>query len=210
MAYLHENRESFDLFRLAHDARYEAVTNALDQRIHTVRNSSMGRLFDAVCALLGIAYTNRFEGQCASLLEAYAYQGLHSGKKPFPMTFSLASDGTFSAAPLLVSIGKAMKSKIDKEEIALGFHYAVAAVILASCQRVRELYGADQVAFSGGVFQNRLLLERATGLLKADGFFVNWNRMVPPNDGGLCLGQAYLGMLKEMGETSCVLPYQGA
>lgn len=209
MGYLYHNRESIDLFRLSKDERYETVKIALDHRIHTIQNSSMGRLFDAVCALLGIAYENRFEGQCASLLETCAYRGLRSGKRPLPMSFSLASDGTFSAGPLLESIGKAMRGQKDKEEIALGFHYAVAAAILASCQRVRELYGTDQVAFSGGVFQNRLLLERAADLCKADGFSVYWNRMVPPNDGGLCFGQAYLGMLKGMGESSCVLPHRG-
>lgn len=74
--------------------------------------------------------------------------------------------------------------------IAARFHNTVAACLLASCQRVRKERGLDSVALSGGVFQNRRLLETLHHLLHTAGFRVLLNRLVPPNDGGLCFGQA--------------------
>ena len=83
--------------------------------------------------------------------------------------------------------------------MALGFHNAVAGMILAVCKKIKDDTGVKNVALTGGVFQNKILLERTLSFLRKEGFEVYYNISVYPNDGGISLGQAYLGMeyLKE-------------
>ena len=78
------------------------------------------------------------------------------------------------------------------QELALAFHEALARMVLAMCRRLRERTGIRQIALSGGVFANVLLQERCRALLEADGFSVYVNEQVPGNDGGICLGQAWI------------------
>jgi hydrogenase maturation protein HypF len=77
-------------------------------------------------------------------------------------------------------------------EISTRFHRAMAEMVAAACRQVREAFGVDAVALSGGVFQNRLLFESTKTLLVDGGFTVYRHHRVPTNDGGLCLGQAVL------------------
>jgi hydrogenase maturation protein HypF len=76
----------------------------------------------------------------------------------------------------------------------LRFHLDVARAILGECRSARSACGASIVCLSGGVFQNRILMEEALRLLRADGFTPYYNMAVPPNDGGIALGQAYIAM----------------
>ena len=80
------------------------------------------------------------------------------------------------------------------EELALAFHEAAADMVLAMCRRLREKTGIGRIALSGGVFANVLLQERCRRLLEQDGFLVYVNEQVPGNDGGICLGQAWIAM----------------
>ena len=144
------------------DARM--ILRAIDSGINTIQSSSMGRLFDAVCALLDIKEYNDFEGQCACMLEdAAAFAKAHPGA-------DRASD------------------------LALAFHEQVIDVIVKECRLVREETGANQVALTGGTFQNKILMEGVLTKLRALGFEPYYNISVSPNDGGIALGQAYVAM----------------
>jgi hydrogenase maturation protein HypF len=152
----------------------------LERSVNTVPTSSMGRLFDAAASLLGVRQTVTYEGQAALELEALA----QNGGIPFPR-FRLL-DSEIDPAPVL----KRLAQGGDVPALAYAFHEAVAELILAIAVRARAELGLTIAALSGGVFQNVLLLQLAVGLLEAAGFRVLTHHLVPPNDGGLSLGQA--------------------
>ena len=205
MSYTH----AFSLDWPREDNRYNLVAAAIDHNINTIRSSSMGRLFDAMASYIGIHDINRYEGECAIMLENSAAEALESGICPFPMAFDLNEDSCISAGPVFRAANMGIKEGVSAEAMALGFHYAVADMILNTCMRIRSRQGISQVALTGGVFQNKILMERALALLRRENFDVYYNISVGPNDGGICLGQAYIGMqhltqLKSMRRKSCV------
>ena len=140
------------------------ILKALDKGVNAIRSSSMGRLFDGVSALLGIKDYNDYEGQCAIMLEDAA-------------AFAQKNPGADRAS-----------------DLALSFHGRIIDMIVAECERVRKDTGAEQVALTGGTFQNKILMEGVVGKLRGRGFDVYYNISVSPNDGGLALGQAFIGM----------------
>ena len=89
-----------------------------------------------------------------------------------------------------------LRENEDKGSLALGFHYAVADLILNVCQIIRDEEKVNTVALSGGVFQNTILLEEALKILREKGFNVYINRKVPPNDGCISLGQTFIGLMR--------------
>ncbi|MBK6404241.1 MAG: carbamoyltransferase HypF [Holophagales bacterium] len=148
--------------------------------------TSAGRLFDAVAALVGLHPKAGFEGQAAMALEALADPS-ERGAYPFPLVA-----GAVSGAPATLDWGPLAFALLEDGARGVGaairsgrFHNALVDGIAA----VARLAGAPRVALSGGCFQNRLLLERASARLAADGFQVLTHRLVPPNDGGIALGQ---------------------
>ena len=176
------------------DQRWPMVKAGLEHGINTIHSSSMGRLFDGVAAYAGIHDQNRYEGECAIMLENAAAEALKQGLTPVEMEFEIKETNQISARPIFLEIGKAMKAGIEKGQVALGFHYAVAVVIEKICLTLRETKGINQVALTGGVFQNKILMERTLKLLREENFQVYYNISVGPNDGGICLGQNYIGM----------------
>ncbi len=144
----------------------DLAKKAISAGINTIKSSSMGRLFDAVAALLGIKDRNDYEGQCAILLEDAA------------------------AAPKKDRAGK----------LALEFHHKIARMILDACLDIRDKTGVSQTALTGGVFQNKILMEESLSLLRKHGFQVFYNVSVSPNDGGIALGQAYIAMKRKEAE----------
>lgn len=170
------------------------VERALDNRIGTYASSSMGRLFDAVCALLGFKFENTYEGECAALLERHASLAAARGEPPYKLPFPIERRGGAYAADtarLFRAVTVGLRAGVNAERLALGFHEAVSRMTADICRRIREDSGLKAVCLGGGVFANRLLLERIVSLLGADGFSVFINRAVPSNDSGLALGQAY-------------------
>ncbi|MHB1296112.1 MAG: carbamoyltransferase HypF [Anaerolineae bacterium] len=151
--------------------------------------SSMGRLFDAAAALLGLAYTVSYEGQAAMALEAAAtgWQGI---APPLPYTIEEAEGS------LVVRVGALLRALVAESgaqpaaALARRFQATIAALVLELCQRLARQTGVRTVALSGGCFQNRLLLLDTVPALQAQGFTVLLHRQVPCNDGGLSLGQA--------------------
>ena len=140
----------------------QLILKALEHDINTIESSSMGRLFDGVSALLGICSYNQYEGQCAMLLEDAADWAM---KHP---------------------------GKDKASDLALAFHHQVAQTILSQCQQIRRESGATQVALTGGVFQNKILMEESLDLLRKEGFEPYYNISVSPNDGGIALGQLFV------------------
>ena len=167
----------------------------------SVRTSSMGRLFDAVSAVLGIRNRNTYEGECAIALENAAAEALASGIPPYPLHFPAAHDMDESTgdsgsesdpSAVLKEIFLAAKAGADARALALGFHQAVVRMAVSHCVRIREESGENRVALSGGVFANVLLAEACIAALGRNGFDVYMNEAVPANDGGISLGQAWL------------------
>lgn len=142
-----------------------------------VETTSMGRLFDAIAWLTGLAWQNRFEGEAGLTLEAAAWSS--QGEKPYPM----GEDGDWR--PLLEAVLEDLRGKTPAGAIAARFHLGLADWI--ACVAVRS--GAGQVALSGGCFQNALLTEAAAARLSALGIRTLVHQVVPPNDGGIALGQ---------------------
>lgn len=174
---------------------YTMAEAALSNNINTFETSSMGRLFDAVSAFLGICGCNEYEGQCAILLEQAAISALKSGAAPYKLTLPL-EDGVFKVTELISQIYNAVLEGADRGSVALGFHAAIAEVVEKAAVSVRENHNdCNKAALSGGVFANRLLLSMCRARLDEAGFKVYVNEAVPNNDGGIALGQAYVAAL---------------
>ncbi len=166
------------------------VDTMLRRRVHTIPTSSAGRLFDAVASLIGLRHTVSFEGQAAMMLEAAAAEEW-SGSDEVD-NFALAGVGPVEVdlRPMVRQIVAAVECGEPPGRIAARFHRTLAAVIAAVCLRVRAGLQLNQVCLSGGCFQNALLLEGCVRRLREEGFEVFFQRAVPPNDGGISLGQA--------------------
>lgn len=205
-SYLYHYKKQEDLhgtfrgLREPEDPRWPTVKAGLDHRINTIDSSSMGRLFDAMAAFTGIHDYNRYEGECAVMLENAAAEALDAGMAPVEMAFEIRENVDeekgilISAGPVFRRAEEALLAGTDKRSIALGFHYAAADMILEVCKRIRRKEGIGAVALTGGVFQNKILMERTLALLRSEGFRPYYNISVGPNDGGVCLGQNLIGM----------------
>jgi hydrogenase maturation protein HypF len=153
-----------------------------------VPTTSMGRLFDAVASVLGIRHRVSYEAQAAVELEAAAGRG----RPTLPLGFGLGSSGVLDPAPVLEGLVEGLAAGSSVEDLACSFHHAVAEAVRDSAERVALASGRFPVALSGGVFQNALLTALARRVLEDSGFEVLTHLVVPPNDGGLSLGQAVL------------------
>jgi hydrogenase maturation protein HypF len=156
----------------------------------------MGRVFDAVSSILGICSQSAYEGQAAAELEsAAARYAAHCKTPPAPLPFSLRhSEGAIEAdlSSCFYTLNSEWEKGVNAELLACRFHLMVSKLILAMCLKIREIHSLGSVALSGGVFQNRLLLSMTVPELKKAGFTVYMNHQVPPGDGGISLGQAYV------------------
>jgi hydrogenase maturation protein HypF len=153
-------------------------------------------LFDAVASLAGVRQTVTYEAQAAIEFETLAATGTESG-----YAFDLEAD-QFDAAPVIRAVASDVLANVSTAVIAAKLHLAVADLILQVSLRQRRQTGLNRVALSGGVFQNTTLLDLATWQLQANNFTVLTHRRVPPNDGGLALGQAIIGGIKARGAKS--------
>jgi hydrogenase maturation protein HypF len=168
-------------------ARYAEARALIEKRVRTFATTSAGRLFDAAAALLGFTRAVTFEGQAAIWLE-HAARGSPS-VDPYPAPFE---GGELDFRPLLAALARDRARGRPIGEIARAFHRGLArgtaGAILALC----EAGGVDTAVLSGGVFQNELLLAELREALGAAPVRLWTNRLVPPNDGGISLGQAAL------------------
>lgn len=182
------------------DRGNEVVKAALNNNINTYETSSVGRLFDCVCALLGIKDYNSFEGECAILLEKEASlcDGSHFPLFDIKLIENDKGEMIFDQLDLFSQIKRSLsEGRYEVKDIAYGFHISLVNYILKICSILRSNVKESKVCLSGGVFANRILLKNTIALLTKEGFDVYWNRLVPSGDAGIALGQAYYGLLKE-------------
>jgi len=170
----------------------------IKQQVHTglnsPLNSSMGRLFDAVSALIDIRGEIDYEGQAAIELEMAAYDGIDKvGDSAYPFSI-IESDGLriVELKKLFAAVVEDLQQGESKATIAAKFHNTVAKMISQMCRVVSKKTGINQVALSGGCFQNRLLVRIVEPMLRSAGLSVLAHKQVPCNDGGISLGQAVI------------------
>jgi len=194
----------------------EVIRRQIERGINSPLTSSMGRLFDAISALIGIRGEIDYEGQAAVELEMAAYtchcdgrlpsviarsasdEAISYGEESYP--YHIAEDKgtrTVELGPLLSAIVEDLKQGTSQGRISVKFHNSMARMVNEMCHLIGDETGIKQVALSGGVFQNRLLLRKTVNLLETDGFQVFTHKQVPCNDGGISLGQAVVANFAE-------------
>ena len=183
-----ENLPSFQA--LCADER-QLLHTQLQHKINLVNTSSMGRVFDLVASLIGVRQAINYEAQAAIELEAI---GSTDEKKPYPYDLLSAQEGF--KFPVQISVIKTIQSILDDfisgispAVISGRFHRTIAEMVLEVCQMIRKKTDIQTIALSGGVWQNITLLEQTFRLLKDAGFQILTHREIPPNDGGISLGQ---------------------
>ena len=214
----------FDL--LDHPAAQDALDRLGDQAalcdqmiekgLNTPVTSSVGRLFDAASALLGVCEHPTYEGEAAIMLEACAWSGVPADAPTSPDAFdarysiaitkntasaqSTAQDTSvvlFDAAPAFKALLDDKENGVDAPVIARRFHAAFAEAVVNAAKLAYNVYGITTVALSGGVFMNRFLTERVLALLEGEGFTAAINRDLPPNDGCVSYGQAVIACAQD-------------
>ena len=166
---------------------WPAVMRLVRHEYGSPRTSSAGRLFDAVAAVLGVRDIINYEGQAAIELEQLADR--HE-RGSYPVRISGEDALQVQAAELVRAVTEDLLAGAEVPLIAARFHNSVADLITAVCSRLRADTGLAEVALSGGVFQNMLLLDRTVSRLEKRNFRVLTHSRVPANDGGISLGQA--------------------
>ena len=184
--------------------RVKSVAHLIEKDLECPRATGAGRWFDAVSALCGVLDEISYEGQAAIELEAIA-DGEDLGHYPFEIQASAGAAFEIDLRPAVRQIAGELRAAAPAAAVAARFHATLCAAILKSCRLARTDTGVETVAFSGGCFQNRLLTERAKGLLEREGFEVLIHRAVPGNDGGLALGQAAVAAFRLGARPSNVL-----
>jgi hydrogenase maturation protein HypF len=168
---------------------YEELTVLHTQLLHRLNSpstSSMGRLFDAASALIGVRQAATYEGQAAIELEALAGRE-ESGYYSFEL-----SDGLVNSAPVWQALISDWRMGIPVPVLSARFHNSVVQMTVNLCKTIQHHERVHTVALSGGVWQNRYLLEHTCRALENSGFIVLTHHQVPANDGCIALGQAMI------------------
>ncbi len=171
-------------------SKWHILAQMIARGINSPQTSSLGRLFDAIAALIGLRNEVFYEGQAAIELEVLAWSehGTHA-KEAYPFVIREQTPAILDVSPMIRAIVSDIQKGLSPLHIAHRFHRTIAELLAAAACEARERTGLHSVALSGGVFQNRLLLETLIAQLEEMDFQVYINRRVPPNDGGLSLGQ---------------------
>lgn len=208
---------NLECLRKTSPSQLEILNQACDSGINCPRSSSLGRLFDAVASILDIKHYSSYEGQAAMMVEMSATR--ENSTLLLPYTIREAPSESFDGYPVLwgnlaenthklqvglkeclildyIPLIRSLVDEIERGrvafELAAAFHNTLLNSFLEVAKRARETTGLNDVALSGGCWQNRILSERFQALLKDNGFNVMTNQHVPVNDGGLSLGQAFV------------------
>ncbi len=171
-------------------SHFELINSMMDAGINSPLASSLGRVFDAVAALLGIRHTVSYEGQAAMELEAMANVPYET-HYPFLLRYE---DGRtlLDLRPLIQVLVQERIYGIDPHIITSRFHVSLVKALTATAGDIRERTGIEKAVLSGGCFQNRILLKGVLHALEKEGFAVYTHRHLPPNDGCIALGQAVI------------------
>ncbi len=174
--------------------RYRASLELVRKNVRTFTTTSVGRLFDAAAALLGFTRQISFEGQAAIWVEQLARGARSADSYPFPFVHQ-----ELDFRPLLQAVIHDSGRGRDSAEIARAFQRGVSQGLKEAASSICESYKLDTIVLSGGVFQNELLLEDFRSMTATEPFRIWTNRAVPPNDGGISLGQAALAVFGQFG-----------
>ena len=166
-------------------ARFRDAARLVESGTRTFKSSSIGRLFDAAAATLGFTRPVSFEGQAAMWLEHQAHSAVSTDAYPFPFC-----NRELDFRPLLKATLEDRAKGRDLREIARAFHRGVAQGVANAALELSEREDTNTLVLSGGVFQNGLLLDDVKSLLERKQLRAWTNQIVPPNDGGISLGQA--------------------
>ncbi len=197
-AVLHHPGARHTLAAFSQDERH-LLLQAIASRCNSPLTSSVGRLFDAVASLLGLAQVLSHEGQGGLLLEGAAAQApADAGAYPLPLRMAAAKGkdglpamGRLDWQPLIEALLADRNAGVPTSVCAARFHNGLSQAIQALAVSASRHTGAARVVLAGGCFQNRILLEGAIGALRAGGLTPFWGERVPANDGGLALGQVW-------------------
>lgn len=175
-------------------ASLRIIERLVERRMNAPPTSSVGRLFDAVAAIAGVRSRVSWEGQAAMELEWLAGKTAADGAYPFDLAATGRRDACegpwqIDLRPLIAGVVRDVNTGARVEAIARRFHSTLAEVVVEVCAKLRQSEGLSDVVLSGGVFMNGVLLNDAVSRLSQLGFVVYRHRQVPPNDGGLALGQ---------------------
>ncbi|MCS6940679.1 MAG: carbamoyltransferase HypF, partial [Roseiflexus sp.] len=166
--------------------QWALIARMIERGINAPPTSSLGRLFDAVAAIAGIRDHALYEGHAAIELETAAGRD----DRPYPFALLEGAPWRIDMLPAIRAIVDDLRTGAPVAQVSGRFHSTVAEALAQACEQARATGAPAMVALSGGVFQNRRLTEQLVARLERSGFRVLLNRRVPPNDGGLCLGQA--------------------
>jgi hydrogenase maturation protein HypF len=173
--------------------KIQTIISMIEKKINSPLTSSAGRLFDAVSSIVGMRDEITFEGEAAIELEMRAGGPRAMGGAPslsYPFRVVSGSPAVIDTRPLIKGVVEDLKTGTSVHVISSRFHHTVKDIIVKVAKEAREGTGLDRVVLSGGVFQNSLLLNSTLDCLEKEGFRVWTNEGVPPNDGGISLGQA--------------------
>ena len=207
MLWTYELQDTKQAKEIFDDEEANTLNSIIESGVNTPHTSSLGRIFDAVSALVGVCTKPTYEGEAAILLESEIYKNADLEYKKNPRykidivkntatKNSTAHDTSvllFDIKSMLSSILEDLSNDVETCVISLNFHNAIIEAMCNVALVANQLYGLKQVALSGGCFMNRYLIEQSIEQLTKCGFNVAINRDVPCNDGGISLGQAYVG-----------------
>ncbi|MCP3670584.1 MAG: carbamoyltransferase HypF [Gammaproteobacteria bacterium] len=187
------NHGDLDMVRFLEGKPLNTLSSMAEKGLNSPPTSSAGRLFDAVAAAVGVCRESAgYEGQAAIELEVLA-NGEFQGQKDRAYGFELR-DGCLGWALMWRAILKDLGTGTEPAVIAARFHHTVASAVAHTAAELCERHEIDTLVLSGGVFQNRLLLEQTSRLLRNRGLQVLAPKRLPVNDGGLALGQAVIAL----------------
>jgi hydrogenase maturation protein HypF len=186
--------QELPLVREVDEIEIEVIKRQIERKFNSPLTSSMGRLFDAISALLGIRSEIDYEGQAAVELEMAAYEEDYANAQESYSYHIIEDRGIriVQLRDLLSAVIEDLHQGAPKGRISVKFHNTIAQMINEMCHLIANETGISQVALSGGVFQNRLLSRKTISLLESSGFQVFTHKQVPCNDGGISLGQAVI------------------
>jgi len=178
-------RDDLTLLKMFTSRELQTLQEMLQQGLLSPLTTSVGRMFDGIAAILGLCGQSRFEGQAAMALE-FALEGVKTDSAyPFTLSPDTLTPGQLDWGPLVENVLYDIAQGESAGVIAAKFHNGLIGAMMAVVGQA----GIEQVALSGGCFQNKYLTERAVRVLRQGGYRPYWHQRVPPNDGGLALGQ---------------------
>lgn len=173
----------------------KTILGMLQKDINCPKTSSIGRLFDAVSSLLNIQHINNYEGQAAMMCEYSVLDNIHSESffhfDILPPSKNI-NEYIIDWEPMILQILDDIRQAKESAITATKFHNTLVEIILA----IAKICDHQKIILSGGTFQNKYLTEKTILKLEENGYKVYWHQQVPPNDGGICLGQIYASLFQ--------------